>query len=393
MPWLKKNLTLVITGLVAVGLLGFSGYFLYSKMTHANQVYQALIAQQRELDRLNNLNPHPGNAKINNIATAKKQAERLAALLEEAQSEFAPFDFPTNLTSGKFKETLLKTIYDLTRQADRSGVKLGTNFAFSFAGLRNQLSVDSRDIPLLARQLAHVEAISRMLIDARVLTIDGIKRPTLKPPEDTSSDTTGGAFTTPAPNPVLASTTSADETSNDDYWDRRPITNELAVLYPYSFTFHAFTKELADFLQALSSSPHCFMVKNIAVDHASSSLLRKPSRMMGYGVYGAAGMQGGGMDAGMASRYGMATPGGGMDRYGLGMPGMGTGRGPVRRGNKTILLEPSPLRVRAWIYVVTLLPPDQQGMAPPSAAPAPYGGNAPGADRYGIPTPDPTYLR
>jgi hypothetical protein len=134
------------------------------------------------------------------------------------------------------------------------------------------------------------------------------------------------------------------------------------------------------------------MVKNIAVDHMSSSLLSRPRPLMGYGVYGAAAAMQGGMDAGMASRYGLG--GGEMNRYGLGAPGMGMGSGPVRRGNKTILLEAHPLRVRAWIYVVTLLPPDQQGMAPPPpATPDPYGGNAMGVDRYGMPLTDPTYTR
>lgn len=392
MPWLKKNLSLVIAGVVALVLLGGSGYFLYGKIRKAAEVKAALEAQSQELERLNRLNPHPGNNQINNIEAARKQAEQLRQLLEEFKSTFARFEYPSNLSSGEFSARLAQMIADLTRQARRTGIRLSTNFSFGFAGIRYELSIDPKELPIHTRDLVHVHEIAQALINARVLTIDEIKRPALPKKEDSS----GGVTTT-----TSTSTSSyGQDNAAADYWERQPVTNELAVLYPYSVTFAAFTPELGRFLYELSRNPHCIIPKNVAVDTQGSPLLQSGGMMTPYGPM--TGMPAGGMgvDPGTAARYGMPAGGGGMGaaaRYGIpemagmgmGMPGMG--RGPIIRGNKTILLEERPRRVRAWLYVVVPLTEEEKAggfFAPPPAAP-----DAGMMDRYGMGAMDPTLMR
>lgn len=388
MPWLKKNLTLVVAGLVAVVLLGFSGYFLYSKMTRAGAVQQALDDQRTELERLSNLRPHPGNAKVDNIAAARGQNEQLKAQLEDFRETFTSFDVNTNLSSGEFSSRLLQTLAELRREAERAGVKLGTNFAFGFAGIKDKFSFEPKELPVHIEQLAHVRAISEALIEARVLTIDSIKRPAMPKEEEASTtSTTGFSMGTPAPSPTTP------EEPSEDHWSREAQVNDVAVLHPYEITFQAFTPELGRFMDALARNSHCIVTKNLAVDTAQSSLLASPMSLDPWGQYGlgaATAMGRGGMDPTMAGRYGMgagAVGAGGdaamMARYGLGqMPGMaggmGFGRGPVVRGNKTILLDEHPFRVRAWLYVVVPLPEEEAGSGiVPTADPTM-------ADRYGI---------
>lgn len=384
MPWLKKNLTLVVAGVVALLLLGVSGYFFYTRMSRAATVQTALNDQRTELERLNNLRPHPGNAKVNNIKTAQEQTGELKAQLEEFKQTFTPFDISTNLGSGEFKARLLQTIAQLRQAAERSGIKLGTNFAFGFAGIKDKFSFEPDELPVQIEQLAHVRAISEALINARVLTIDSIKRPALPKKEESSAATTGFSRAAPAPAPATGTT----EEPSQDHWSREPETTDAAVLHPYEVTFQAFTPELGRFLDALARSPNCIVPKNVAVDTAGSSLLTTPmSQYPGYGMGGAAAAYGGGgMDPGMAARYAGGRGEGGLDpsmaaRYGLapggqgfpGMPGMPGGRGPVVRGNRTILLEEHPFRVRAWLYVVVPMPEPEAGGAAPIASPSTTG--------------------
>lgn len=371
MLWLKKNLTLVVAGVVALVLLGFSGYFLYGKMTRASAVQTALDAQRTELERLNNLKPHPGNAKVDNIAAAREQNGELKVQLGEFKTTFTPFDVATDLSSGEFSSRLLQTIAELRQEAGRAGIKLGTNFAFGFAGIRNKFSFKPDELPVHIEQLAHVRAISEALIAARVLTIDSIKRPAMpkkEEPSTTGSMGMGLSMGAPAPAPTTT------EEPSEDHWSREAQANEVAVLHPYEITFQAFTPELGRFLDALALDPHCIVAKNVAVDTASSSLLSSPMSMdpwSQYGMGGAAAAGRGAMDPGMAARYGLGGGAGGagadagmMARYGLGQTpgaGMGFGRGPVVRGNKTILLDEHPFRVRAWLYVVVPLPEAESG--------------------------------
>ncbi len=252
MAWLKKNLLLVVGSVIALALLGYAGFFLFTKKQLESTVTEALNAQTAEYDTLVNSKPHPGNDKVNNIEEAKKQDKELQAFLTEIQKTFVPVDYPTNLDSGKFKLLLDNTIDELQRSADRAGVKLPQNYYFTFSNQKSMMSFEKGTIVPMAAMLAEMREISKVLIGARVLSIDSARRVAVTS-QDTPSATPG----------------------QSDFWTKKPQTNDLAVTMPYEFTFHCFAGELGSVLEGLYRSPHCFFIKQLVVDTTLSPLLDK----------------------------------------------------------------------------------------------------------------------
>ena len=252
MPWLKRNLMLVVGGLVALGLLGFAGYYLYTKIQLESDVQGQLESQTTELQQLMNLNPHPGNEKVNNIEAAKKQEKELQAFLTQARQSFVPLNYPTGIDSGQFRLLLDNTIDELKHDAERSGVKLQSGYSFTFAAEKSLMSFEQNTLDPMAACLMDIHQVCDILFDARILALDNIRRVAIAVQDS------------PGPNPVTS-----------DYMTRKPTTNDLAVLIPYEFTFHCFITELNRVVQGLYSSPHCYLVKNVVVDPTPSQLLEK----------------------------------------------------------------------------------------------------------------------
>ncbi|MBK9138815.1 MAG: hypothetical protein IPM17_08655 [Verrucomicrobia bacterium] len=339
MDWIKQNLVWVAGGVVALVLLAFAGFFLYSKYTLEAEVSANLQAQTDELDRLSRLKPHPGDRKVDNIKAAQEQEAELKALAKQLRDTIVPINYPTNLDSGQLRLLLDSTLDDLQRSAQRSGVKIPSNFGFGFSSQRTQVSFEQNVIQPLAFAIEEVRALSRVLFNARVLTFDSIRRVPIG-----ASD--GGLVATVA------------SLGGSDTWPKKPTTNEWAILTPYELTFHSFTPELAAVLQGLAHSPHGFLVKNIQVDTVPSSLLETntmESPMMPMPMLGA-----GGMSPAMMARYGL---GGRYGRPGL-FPGTPppeeatpTGPTPTRRGGLNIMVEEKPFRVILWVDVLRLIDP------------------------------------
>jgi hypothetical protein len=129
-----------------------------------------------------------------------------------------------------------------------------------------------------------------------------------------------------------------------DYWNKKAVTNDLAVLTPYEFTVHCFTKELAVALEKLYSSPHGFLVKNVVVDPSASQLLEKTatpetSPLLPMGGFNLAQLQ-------MMLRYGM------YGRRFLPQPEV-TAPQALRSGTETVLDE-KPFRTILWVDVLRL---------------------------------------
>lgn len=254
MGWLKKNLWVAAGGGIALILLGVASFFLWSKYQLESVVTADLATQTATLERLSKLDPHPGNDKVNNIETAKEQEKKLAAWMEEARGTFVPMNYPTNLDSGQLKLLLDTTLDDLQRTANRAGVKLQPGYAFTFGNLKTQMSYEEKTIGPIAAMLMDISTISRILFRSQVLALDGIRRVPVAT-QDTPSPTPGAS----------------------EYWNKKPTTNDLAILVPYEFTFHCFTPELGKVLENLYRSSNCFLVKSLVVDPSPSQLLEKPA--------------------------------------------------------------------------------------------------------------------
>lgn len=246
MSWFKRNLFFALGTLVAILLMGLAGWFLYAKWNLNNEVLGNLNSDYEELKRLNSLNPHPGSGPINNIKLAKEQRDQLLDFIKKTRAYFQPVtripDVP-KITDRDFSVALSQTIEQLRNEATNASVGLPPeNYSFSFASQKSKISFAPGSLDRLAVQLAEVKALVETLFDAKVNSLDNLRR------ERVSQDDAFGLQT--------------------DYLSEKTTTNALAVLTPYEITFRSFSSELATVLGGLASSPHAFLVKTINVEAA-----------------------------------------------------------------------------------------------------------------------------
>ena len=317
MGWIKRNLFFVIGGIVALGLLGAAGYYIYASWAHNDKAFDDLTQVVQNLKSLNDEKPSPGNEKNNNIQNAKDQEKQLKEWLASSANNFmsiAPIP-PGQVTGANFSGALQNTLGQLRHEADAAGVLLPPKFAFSFTAEGDRMTFAPAGLGPLAEQLGEVATISRVLYAARVNALDGIQR-------------------------VRASDDDASGQSAD-YIEERPVTNELAIIEPYVVTFRAFTPELAAVLADFATAKNAFVVKAVSVTRADNS---------------GAGMPAGGGDQpspGMPPM--MRGPGGEFQQP----PPAAAGMPPVAvKGGLQTVLKEQLLRVTLQVQIVKLLPPN-----------------------------------
>jgi hypothetical protein len=258
MSWIKRNLYFVIGSVVALALMGLAGWFLYSKWVLNNEILTNLNTDYEELRRLNSQKPHPGNEKINNIKAAKEQQQQLIAFVQSSRTHFQPIpripsaaDAP-KVTDRDFSAALSRVVDQLQKEATNSSISLPPNYNFSFEAEKQKVSFAPASLLPLATQLGEVKAICDLLLQAKINSLDFIRRERCCA-EDSG---TGGLQT--------------------DYLTEKATTNELAVLTPYEVTFRSFSSELGAVLAGFASSPHAFVVKTINVEPAPASAEPEP---------------------------------------------------------------------------------------------------------------------
>ncbi len=337
MSWIKRNLFFVIGSVVALALMGLAGWSLYSKWTLNQKILTDLNSNYEELKGLASKNPHPGNAKVDNIKNAKEQQLVASNYVAKARAYFEPIsrlpspeDSP-KITDRDFTTALSKTVDQMQKQAAASSVNLVTsNYYFSFEALKGKVSFDPKGLLPLATQLGEVKAICDVLFQAKINSLENIRRERVAP-----EDSLGGLQT--------------------DYLTEKKTTNELAVLTPYEVVFKCFSSELAMVLGGFASSPHGLIVKSINVEGApitpSQEQPLMPGGVMAPGSYytqpvlqptapSEADVQ-----AQIARRYGMSGNRG-VGRYGPG-PAGGDGVGIQYRGlQSTPTYNPPPVAPR-----------------------------------------------
>jgi hypothetical protein len=323
MPWIKRNLFLVVGGLIALGLLGVAGYFLYTKIQLNEEVSAQLDASTTKLKDLVNRDPHPGTPAMDNIGTAKKELQKLQTFLGDVRHYFPPAR-TNQLSDREFRALLDNTINDLKRNAERSGVELASkDYWFTFAAQKSSFSFGQGVVSPLTTQLAEIRALCNILYDAKVISLNSIKRAPI----------------------------ASEDSGYTDYLTTKAQTNELAVVMPYEVTFQSFSSELASVLEGLIRSTNCFVVRNVAVEKSGDTPGADAINPYGPNPYGPSpysdpyrrtpypgnpyGPRGGGMDPSLQRRYGLApTP-----------PPTSAPAPRTSRGGLTTVLDEKPLKV------------------------------------------------
>jgi len=251
MTWIKRNLYFLIFCVAAVALMGLAGWYLYSKWELSNAKTAKLNEQYETLNRLKSEKPHPGSRDVDNIEAAKKQREQLTNYIQQARAFFqrAPAipDSP-KVNSQEFTAALRKTIDRLQRDATAASVSLPPEpggYSFSFTAHKDRLVFAPGSLEPLSVQLGEVKAICDILFQAKINSLDNLRR------EKASADDADGPPT--------------------DYLIQSSTTNDMSVLTPYELTFRCFSSELASVLAGFGGSPYAFIVKDITVELASAS--------------------------------------------------------------------------------------------------------------------------
>jgi hypothetical protein len=173
MNWFQQNrllgMFLIGTGaaiLVALGLL----FFAKSSYSGAND---RLNETATELNRLQNLNPFPNPV---NLQTTKAQAADYGVALGKVKEELKTRVLPaTPMQPNEFQARLREVVTRVVEKARANKVKLPQNFFLGFDEFAAALP-SNEATSALGQQLAQVEAIANILIDARVDSITAFKR-------------------------------------------------------------------------------------------------------------------------------------------------------------------------------------------------------------------------
>ena len=252
MGWFKRNLFFAIGGIVALALLGAAGYYDYASWGHNQAQFNQLTEVYNTLKGLAAQKPSPGNDKIDNIATARDQERQLRQWINQTTNYFQPIaPIPKRasgpVTSEQFAGALHRTIAQLQSEAAAANVGLPpAPFNFSFSAHMDRLTFAPGSLEPLSVQLGEVKAISELLFETGINSLDGIQRVPVP-----SSDDAGGP--------------------QADYLADQPVKTDLAEMVPYQVVFSGFSAEIARVLEAFAASPHGFIVTAISVQPAGAA--------------------------------------------------------------------------------------------------------------------------
>lgn len=361
MPWIKKNLTLVVGGVVGLLLLGAAGWFWYTQRQREQEIGAQLEAKNAEWNELVARKPYPSDTNIEAVRAEEKQLEKLR---ETLKGSFQPVAGARVTDALELKVLIETAIASLQDEAESAGVSLpDRQYAFTFRHLRPMApsQYDSNSIPTLAGQVAQVSTLARILFGARIHSLEAIRRP-----------------------PILK-----DEGGAADYLALKPTSDDLVTRMPMEVTFRSFSGELAGVISGLAGLSNTVVIKKINVEPTTLAAgpAGPPPMMRPYPMPTAeapampegrsdpyarlrGGGRGGGMSPDLASRYGVAPGGrpgpGGMDpslaaRYGL-APGPGApppAAAPAAPGapaTPTVVVDEKPLRTTLQLDFIKLKP-------------------------------------
>ena len=246
MAWVKRNLGLVIGGVIALALLGVAGFYFWGNYKHDQEITQSLDETTEKFKGLLNRPLHPGGeggGKVNNIELVKAENKRLEDFLKDVRARFGKREIPTNISNRDFRALLDNTIHDLQKSADAFGITVPGKKDYWFSFSPEKSAVEFKNIEMLTHQLMDVKDLCDILFAAKISDLVAIKR-------------------------VAAS---SDENNAQDFLtDKKASTNEFAIVTPYELRFQGFSGELARVLERMISAKRCFVVRSVAVDKAPS---------------------------------------------------------------------------------------------------------------------------
>lgn len=255
MAWIKRNLILVVSGAVALLLLGLGSFYLYSAIQKNQQIDTDIGSTKEEIKRLFE---KPVTPTAENLKLAKQEGLKLSSFVAEAKRLFPGTPAPSEpLTSPSFKSLLANTISELHRQAATVPTRLESNqvglYYFTFEAQRQPLSLPPESLRPLFDRLSEVQFISQVLFKARVNRLVSMKRAAV-----IGERPVGGAQQPGGGNDYLAASARVDSETG-------------MALWPYEVVFDCFTPELAAVLEGLQGAKYGLLIKSVEVRPADET--------------------------------------------------------------------------------------------------------------------------
>jgi hypothetical protein len=185
MNWYRENrwlgnflIAFAVTALLAL-------YFLFRARSGFTEASAQFNEAATERNRLEHLNPFPNEG---NFRKTRAALDDYSATLTKLKADLRAQVLPVEpIAPNEFQSRLRRAIVNTTEKARANRVKLPENFHLGFDEFRTTLPTTAA-APLLGRELAQVELLFGILIDARVDAIAAVKR-TTPPAEATAAPT------------------------------------------------------------------------------------------------------------------------------------------------------------------------------------------------------------
>ena len=362
MSWIKRNLGFLAGSLVAVGLLAYGGYYLWTAYENEGTTAAQIESQVTELTTLNKQDPHPGNKKIDNVLAAKEQKTVIEDYIAKIRATFhrAPsIPGSAKVRDEDFAAQLRITVAQLNREAKDSGVEVPADYFYTFESERKLMRFDAGSLEKLAASLGEIKVICDVLFGAKVNALDRIRRESL----------------------------SAQDQNTSDYLSEKTISTPLADLVPYEVQFHCFSAELASVLNSLANSPDGIIVKTVNVEPVSAADTATADAAAATAALALQQQQQMAREAYQRQQMNRYGPGFGAGGYGGGYNPQGFGRGPAPPpvaapappSPKTfsVLVKEHQVKVSLILAVVRITPvdkpkgPEKPAARPPRRGPSP----------------------
>lgn len=236
MKWLKDNIVLVGSVLVALVLLALSILFLVSKQAENQKLNEQWTQLTEQLEALVNQDIYPSQ---DNVKVARDSTRTLRKFVDDAEKLF-PVAPVQKFDNQKFKIHLEKTIAELTKEAADANVMVPKGYGFAFGDLRPKPNLVPYSLDALAVQLAEVRSICHVLFTAKIQALESVQR--------------------------LAISIDDPPGSADYLTDRAVATNAFATFTPYRVIFKSFSAEFGNVLNAIAATPEFFIVRTVSIE-------------------------------------------------------------------------------------------------------------------------------
>ena len=255
MAWIKRNLILVVSGVVTLLLLGLGGYYLWSAIQKNAQIDNDINTTKEEIKRILE---KPVTPTAENLKLAKAEGLKLNSFVADAKKLFPGTPPPSEaLNSPSFKSLLANTITELHRQASLVPTRLESNgpllYYFTFEAQRLALNLPPESLRPLYERLNEVQFISEVLFKSRINRLVTLHRAAVL-----GERPVGGAQASGGGNDYLPATVKIDQETG-------------MALWPYEVTFDCFTTEFAAVLEGLQNGKYGVLIKSVAVNPADET--------------------------------------------------------------------------------------------------------------------------